>query len=264
MFEEKDHQLEVEAMKHGDKKLAAHLRGVLAPGDKNYNPHHHVDDAIGDDVGGVGGENEEGGGGMNAGDHPYKDSPQNEEKEQKELSSHNRFTERLKETLAHEKESQHQIVESMHQQFQEALRKEKEVVSSIKAGVKNIISHGKLRGSSSDGGSDSFNAQEHPSFDTGNDYYPYMVAPVPENYDFRNYEPLGGDRFAEYKDGESPYKITQQLRDQSDELARSPRYHVLNAMKHVWKNYKQYAFGHDEMHPISKRATSNWGGMGTT
>jgi len=267
-FEEKDHQLEAEAIKRGDKKLAAHLRGVLAPGDKNYNPHHHVDDAIGDDgggnFGGSGGENGGGDGGIYAGENPYEDSPQNEETERKELSSHNRFTERLKETLAREKESQHQIVESMHHQFEEALKREKEVMSSIKSGVKNIISHGKLRGDDSNGGSDTLNAQKYPSFETGSDYYPYMVAPVPENYDFKSYEPLGGDRFAEYKDGESPYKITQQLRDQSDELARSRRYHVLNAMKHVWKNYKQYAFGHDELHPISKRATSNWGGMGTT
>ena len=41
-IEKKEHELEVEALKHGDTKLAAHLRGALAPGDTNYNPHHHV------------------------------------------------------------------------------------------------------------------------------------------------------------------------------------------------------------------------------
>ncbi|KAL7530357.1 hypothetical protein ACHAXR_009943 [Thalassiosira sp. AJA248-18] len=91
-----------------------------------------------------------------------------------------------------------------------------------------------------------------------------MTSPISEDYDFSRYEPLGGSRFTEYKTGGSPYDITSKLIEQSDELARSRRHHVLGAMKHVWKSYKQYAFGKDELHPISKKATSNWGGMGTT
>ena len=95
-------------------------------------------------------------------------------------------------------------------------------------------------------------------------YYPYMTLPISADYDFSKYEPLGGGRFAEYKDGDSPYAITDKLKEQSDELARSRRVHVLNAMKHVWKNYKEKAFGSDELHPISGSTTQNWGGMGTT
>ena len=32
--ERKEHELEEEAIKHGDNKLAAHLRGALVPGDE--------------------------------------------------------------------------------------------------------------------------------------------------------------------------------------------------------------------------------------
>ena len=91
-----------------------------------------------------------------------------------------------------------------------------------------------------------------------------MTLPISTTYNFQQYEPLGGNRFVEYKNGDSPYQITKTLISQSDELARSRRYHVKEAMKHIWTNYKAYAFGMDELHPISKRGTSNWGGMGTT
>ena len=269
VVEKKEHELEAEALRHGDKALAAHLRGVLAPGDKNYNPHHHVDDVMGVGDDGVSGE---GGGGNGA---MYADGDGSSSViEETKGKTHSKFAEKLKNELAHMKESQqkivksmmegeHKIVESMHHKFKEAMKSE-QVVESIKSGVKEIISHGGLRGGgeSSTGGA----GKSLSSFEEGGGagYYPYMVAPVPENYDFKTYEPLGGGRFLEYKDGDSPYASSQKLRDQSDELARSRRVHVLNGMKHIWKNYKEFAFGRDELHPISKKATSNWGGMGTT
>jgi len=91
-----------------------------------------------------------------------------------------------------------------------------------------------------------------------------LSSAVPENYDFTNYEPLGGGRYSEYKDGDSPYNISQAVKEESDELARSRRSHVLNSMKHVWKNYRELAFGKDELHPVSGKATNSWGGMGAT
>ncbi|KAK1748854.1 hypothetical protein QTG54_000793 [Skeletonema marinoi] len=45
-FEEEERRQEEEALKHGDKTLALHLRGALVPGDPNYNPHHHIDDTL--------------------------------------------------------------------------------------------------------------------------------------------------------------------------------------------------------------------------
>ncbi|XP_066293894.1 endoplasmic reticulum mannosyl-oligosaccharide 1,2-alpha-mannosidase-like isoform X3 [Branchiostoma lanceolatum] len=38
---------------------------------------------------------------------------------------------------------------------------------------------------------------------------------------------------------------------------------VVEAFKHAWKGYKQYAWGHDELKPISK-AASDWFGLGLT
>jgi mannosyl-oligosaccharide alpha-1,2-mannosidase len=35
-------------------------------------------------------------------------------------------------------------------------------------------------------------------------------------------------------------------------------------MRHVWKNYKERAFGNDEIKPMSGGTTNKWGGMGTT
>jgi len=35
-------------------------------------------------------------------------------------------------------------------------------------------------------------------------------------------------------------------------------------MKHAWKNYEKYAFGEDEIQPISRSPSSTWGGLGIT
>lgn len=38
---------------------------------------------------------------------------------------------------------------------------------------------------------------------------------------------------------------------------------IVAAFKHAWSAYKKYAWGHDELHPISKTATE-WFGTGLT
>jgi hypothetical protein len=93
--------------------------------------------------------------------------------------------------------------------------------------------------------------------------YPYMTSPVDVDHDFSTYNPPGGNRFAEYKDGDAPYLITSATLHMSDELARSRRIHVANAMKHVWKNYRA-VYGKDEMKPMTGNGSDRWGGMGTT
>jgi hypothetical protein len=93
---------------------------------------------------------------------------------------------------------------------------------------------------------------------------PFVSKPVPLDYNFSSFVPLGGGRFTEYKDGDSPFVITEAMKSQSDQVSLSRRVHVLNAMKHVWKNYKDQAFGKDELLPISGKGIDNWGGMGTT
>ena len=72
---------------------------------------------------------------------------------------------------------------------------------------------------------------------------------------------LGGHRYVEYKHGDSPYDYQP---GESDALARSRRHHIQRAMKHVWDAYVQYAFGMDELLPISKRGTNGWGGIAIT
>eukprot|EP00986_Skeletonema_menzelii_P021000 scaffold32893_cov148-Skeletonema_menzelii.AAC.1 len=219
-FEEEERRQEEEALKHGDKRLALHLRGALVPGDPNYNPHHHIDDAL--DV----------------------DDPLNSNQE-----------------IVGGEEKQENLIENMHNQFAQALEHEKHAIDSVvKEGVSKlketaagVAKKVALRG-----------AIVNDKVTGSLPNYPYMKNLVPEDYDFTKYEPLGGDRFIEYVEGDSPYAITDSLREQSDNLARSRRVHVLKAMKHIWKNYKEYAFGMDELHPISKKGSANWGGMGTT
>ena len=219
-FEEEERRQEEDALKHGDKTLALHLRGALVPGDPNYNPHHHIDDTL--DV----------------------DDPLNSNQE-----------------IVGGEEKQENMIENMHHQFAQALDHEKHVIdSAVKKGVTKlketaagVAKKVALRGAI---------AKDETAENLPN--YPYMRTLVPKDHDFTKYKPLGGNRFIEYLEGDSPYAMTDSLREQSDNLARSRRVHVVNAMKHVWKNYKEYAFGMDELHPISKKGTANWGGMGTT
>ena len=97
------------------------------------------------------------------------------------------------------------------------------------------------------------------------DPYPYNLEQlVRETHDFTTWTAPGGSRFEEYASGDSPYLLTDAILRQSDELARSRRVHVRNAMKFAWSAYETYAFGHDEILPQTKAFGDNWGGMGTT
>jgi len=91
-------------------------------------------------------------------------------------------------------------------------------------------------------------------------YYPTSPK-VAEDHDFTTWTAPGGKRFEEYKQGDSPYEYSP---NESDVLARSRRYHVKKAMEHAWGGYEKYAFGQDELLPVSKGAKEKWGGFGTT
>lgn len=39
---------------------------------------------------------------------------------------------------------------------------------------------------------------------------------------------------------------------------------VKNSTRHFWVNYKKYAFGCDELAPVTKQCKNNWGGVGMT
>ena len=93
--------------------------------------------------------------------------------------------------------------------------------------------------------------------------YPYSLKPV-ENWTVDNYTPLGGGRFDEYKEGDSPYAIDATTREKSDALARSRRVYIRMAAQHVWKAYETYAFGADELMPQTGQGNNKWGGIGIT
>jgi hypothetical protein len=77
--------------------------------------------------------------------------------------------------------------------------------------------------------------------------------------------PLGGNRYAEYKDGTYvPPILKTSERRELNEISRARSGVVIKAMKHAWGGYKKYAYGKDELLPISQDGQDNWGGMGTT
>jgi len=78
------------------------------------------------------------------------------------------------------------------------------------------------------------------------------------------FNPKGGMRYEEWINGSTPYTVTKNLTHESDLIAYERREHIKNAMKHAWKGYKKYAFGYDEVKPVSGGRYSHWGGIGTT
>jgi hypothetical protein len=77
--------------------------------------------------------------------------------------------------------------------------------------------------------------------------------------------PLGGNRYAEYKDGTYvPPILKASERRELNEISRARSQLVKKSMQHAWSGYKKYAYGKDELLPISQDGQDNWGGMGTT
>jgi len=92
-------------------------------------------------------------------------------------------------------------------------------------------------------------------------FYPDDGKLVDPHHPFSNFEAPGGMRFEEWKFGDSPYTYEM---GESDDLARSRRYHVKKAMEFAWAGYEKYAFGYDEILPVSSGKKNGWGGFGTT
>jgi len=91
--------------------------------------------------------------------------------------------------------------------------------------------------------------------------YPYAASFPMHN---TSYIPLGGYRFEEYKCGDTPYNITAKDIQNSDEVANVRRLQVKKAMQFIWRNYKEHAYGMDELQPKSGRGNEKWGGMAVT
>lgn len=79
------------------------------------------------------------------------------------------------------------------------------------------------------------------------------------------FAPLGGNRYAEYNDGTyQPPKWTPSELRQLDDVARARSVVVKEAMRHAWNGYRKYAWGKDEVLPLTHGGQNNWGGQGTT
>ena len=65
-------------------------------------------------------------------------------------------------------------------------------------------------------------------------------------------------------DGVGGREVTEEMRTASDAQGRIRRESVKAGMKHAWAGYKKYAWGRDEVKPLSNRGQDNWGGMGVT
>ena len=95
--------------------------------------------------------------------------------------------------------------------------------------------------------------------------YPYPLQAVDTSYDIAaNFQVLGEKRYSEYTTGTSPYRIDPDLISKSDDVARSRRYHVREAMKFAWDGYVSHAFGQDEILPQTGGGSNSWGGHAIT
>jgi hypothetical protein len=58
--------------------------------------------------------------------------------------------------------------------------------------------------------------------------------------------------------------VTEAMKIESDQLGRERRENIKDGMKHAWEGYRRYAWGRDELKPLSNNGVDNWGGMGVT
>jgi hypothetical protein len=65
-------------------------------------------------------------------------------------------------------------------------------------------------------------------------------------------------------DGINDRPVTKEMLERSHKQALERREKIKAGMQHAWSGYKKYAWGSDELKPLSKRGQENWGGMGVT
>ena len=53
-------------------------------------------------------------------------------------------------------------------------------------------------------------------------------------------------------------------RPRSADIASTRLKSIRDAMSFIWKNYREHAWGYDELKPVTRRGQNNWGGMGVT
>jgi len=114
------------------------------------------------------------------------------------------------------------------------------------------------------GGADGFAAPDQVAtkfFGTGTFRFPHSMAevtggggPKPFNLKVALNDGLGTNW----------HPPTAEEKSLSDAQGRINASKIKYAMKQVWGSYVEFAFGKDELHPLSKTGSDNWGGMGVT
>lgn len=66
------------------------------------------------------------------------------------------------------------------------------------------------------------------------------------------------------REGDYHNSVPKELQDDWTRLFDSRAEQVRESTKHFWKNYQRYAYGCDELAPVSKGCKNNWGGVGMT
>ena len=99
------------------------------------------------------------------------------------------------------------------------------------------------------------------------DTYPLLGAPHSQvnNIPTRKkhtWKPLGGLRYIEYKPGD-PLRPLMDL-EESDDISQHRRDRVKAAMQHAYGSYAKYAFGMDELKPVTGVGDNIWKGLATT
>lgn len=70
--------------------------------------------------------------------------------------------------------------------------------------------------------------------------------------------------FSELAQGTYRHELPAPLREEWTRLFDARAEQVKESMRHFWRAYRQYAFGHDELRPLSKSHRDNWGHIGLT
>lgn len=65
-------------------------------------------------------------------------------------------------------------------------------------------------------------------------------------------------------DGVNGRPVTEEMKKESDRQGQIRKQKIKEGMKHVWSGYKSFAWGRDELKPISNHGQDNWGGIGMT
>ena len=89
--------------------------------------------------------------------------------------------------------------------------------------------------------------------------------PLEAVHSVKDYEAyLQSTPYDELTDGTYTFAVPSDLEAAWRELNDQRAEKVRDAMKHFWKAYRRFAFGYDELQPLSQMGRNNWGGVALT